>query len=281
MKQTMIIGVAAFMALAVNAATVEVIGSYTLVNGNAYHPVISADGSKVIFSPEDYSGLNLIDFNRREVVEISKERGSGFAAQFSPDGEAVLYRCEGNIGRLRAKNVMSYDVSTDKTTEIAPMNREEKSLDAYLEGNRVNVHSDYREIVVTIDGVTSRINPVEGAQSYIWVKLSPDKKRVLFVEPFKGAFVCNIDGKELKSLGKGTFPSWLGNEFVLLTLSEDNGDVITRSQVVAVEVSTGKVTEITSADSMTEEATGSIAAGKIVCSGAGGKLIVAEIKITE
>ena len=35
MKQTMIIGVAAFMAVAMNAATVEVIGSYTLVNGNA------------------------------------------------------------------------------------------------------------------------------------------------------------------------------------------------------------------------------------------------------
>lgn len=274
-------GAAALASMAVNAASLTVAGSYTLVNDGAYHTVISADGTKVLYSSEDYTGLSMIDFGNREVVVISEERGAGFAPQFASDGETVYYRCEGTIGRLRAKNVMAYDVCADRTAEVAPMTRDEKCLDAYMDGCMVSARSDYREIVVTEGSDEHRLNPIDGAHSYMWVRLSPDRKRLLFVEPFKGAFVCNLDGSGLVSLGKGAFPAWLGNEFVLLTRCRDNGEIITQSNVVAVEVSTGKVSEITPPDSMTEEASGSIAAGKIVCSGIDGRMVVVEISVTE
>lgn len=275
------ISMAGMAALGINAATLAVNGSYALTQSGAYHPVISIDGSRVLYSTEDYQGLKMLDFQKNEVVAISESAGAGFAPQFAADGEQVMYRCEGNMGRLRAKNVMSYDVVADKSRGVAPMSRNEVSLSSYTDATLPQVRSDYREIVVSIAGKESRISPVADAYSYMGVKLSPDAKRILFVEALKGVFVCNLDGTGLVSLGKGSYPSWLGNDFVLSTRSTDDGDHVTSSYIVATEVATGKVTEITAQDSMTEEASGSIEAGKIVCNDVNGRLIVTEISVTE
>ena len=281
MNRFLMISMAGMAALSINAATLAVNGSYALTQDGAYHPVLCADGSKVLYSSMDYQGLKMLDFNRNEVVVISEASGAGFAPQFASDGEQVMYRCEGNMGKLRAKNVMSYDIVTDKTEELAPMSRKEISLSAYVDAALPQVRSDYREIVVTVNGKEQRLNPVADAYSYFGVKLSPDAKRILFVEAQKGIFVCNLDGSGLVAIGKGSYPSWLGNDFVLSTRCTDDGDHVTSSFIVATEVATGKVTEITAQDSMTEDATGSIEAGKVVCNDENGRLIVTKISVTE
>ena len=65
MRKMIMMGAAALASMAVNAASLTVAGSYTLVNDGAYHTVISADGTKVLYSSEDYTGLSMIDFVNR------------------------------------------------------------------------------------------------------------------------------------------------------------------------------------------------------------------------
>lgn len=281
MKKILSISMAYMAALSMGAATLTVGESYVKVSSGAFHPVISADGSKVLYCAEDYQGLNILNLKSSEAVQISEAAGAGFAPIFSNDGQSVIYKEEGSIGKLRANSVMAYSIADEENSQIAPMGRQNYDLTKYASERNVSAKSDYRNIVVNVNGVEKRIDPVADSYSYMGVKVSPDGKRISFIESHNGIFVCDIDGTNLIHVGKGSYQSWLGNEYILSTQCTDDGEHVTSSYIVATEIATGKVTEITPKDSMTEEASGSVEAGKIVCNDVNGRLIVTEISITE
>jgi Tol biopolymer transport system component len=80
--------------------------------------------------------------------------------------------------------------------------------------------------------------------------LSPDGKKVAFQVYGKGMYVCNIDGSALKSIGLGVYPTWLpDNECVVFNRTTDDGSRLTASQLIAMNVNTGKtVTLVANSD---------------------------------
>lgn len=49
---------------------------------DAYHPVISSDGSKILFTSDDYLGLKLLNLKNGNITGISEEIGSGILLFF-------------------------------------------------------------------------------------------------------------------------------------------------------------------------------------------------------
>lgn len=49
---------------------------------DAYHPVISSDGSKILFTSDDYLGLKLLNLKNGNITGISEEIGSGDSPVF-------------------------------------------------------------------------------------------------------------------------------------------------------------------------------------------------------
>ena len=281
MKKLTSILAAAAIAAPVWAASLGVGGSSVIAPSGACHPVMSTDGGKVLYSTGDYHGLWIANLATGETAQISDAVASGFAPRFTADGSGVVYRTESRVDFLRMKNVMSYDIATAGNTELAPMSRATANLASYAAPQLTQARGNYREIVVTANGIERRISPIEGAYSYLWVSLSPNAQRILFVEAHTGMHICNLDGSGLISLGRGSYPSWLSDEWVLFTSSTHDGEHITASQIMAVEVATGNVSEITAADSMTEEASGSIDAGKIAVSDTDGQLTLIDIYLID
>jgi hypothetical protein len=87
--------------------------------------------------------------------------------------------------------------------------------------------------MMTKGGKTRIFSPNGQDKSYIWKSLSPDGTKVLYYVCSDGAYVCNVDGTGVKSLGALRAPQWYGNDVVVGMLDIDNGYYVTSSSIIA------------------------------------------------
>lgn len=89
--------------------------------------------------------------------------------------------------------------------------------------------------------------PMGENESYLWTSVSPNGEKCLFYVPGYGAFVCNMDGNELQSVGDLHAPRWLNDHMIIAMNDEDNGMFVTRSAIVVYDISDGSRRQITDA----------------------------------
>lgn len=261
-----------------------------------YHPVINNEGTKILFTTESYEGLNMLNINDGTISAISDGIGAGYNPVFSHDGANVYFKRTSLAGMLRTSNVESYTIASKQSKEIVPQGREDVHIVSQkngitikagkkIIGDKKNVvkyaYSNYNHIVVCENGIEKSISPIANAQSYMWVSISPDGKKILFVEPFKGIFVCDINGENLRSYGKGDAPVWYGNDYVIANKSTDDGYVVLSSQLYAINLNTTSALALTASDVIVDDHSASFDAGKVVYSTQAGELNVIEIKVEE
>lgn len=141
----------------------------------AFHPVLVGDGSKLLTTAADYSGLQEVDLATGEVSVISKESKAGYNLQSSKDK------------KIRAK------------VQSAP-------LYAVSENLKISVYGKDGKRVLTPNGEDFR---------YIWPSVSPDGTKLLYTVSGVGTFVCGIDGSDPVTLGILRAPEWVDNEWVV------------------------------------------------------------------
>lgn len=136
------------MAMAASAQIAEVSAPQPLLRGvesEMYNPVLSADGSRLLFSHSDFSDLREYDFNNEVTRKVSADRRQAFAAHF--EGNTVVFdnptlRCEG------ASVVLS---ANGKETVISPVDCEAGYLWASLspDGKKVMFLAAGKGIYIT------------------------------------------------------------------------------------------------------------------------------------
>jgi Tol biopolymer transport system component len=76
--------------------------------------------------------------------------------------------------------------------------------------------------------------------------LSPDRRQLAFQSAGAETGIVNTDGKNLRQAGRGENPVWMPDgEFLLVTVSIDDGHDITGSDIFAVNISTGERHKLT------------------------------------
>ncbi len=88
--------------------------------------------------------------------------------------------------------------------------------------------------MLTRDGKTSVFSPNGQEFSYIWQSISPDATKALYFVCGVGAFVCDLDGNNIKSLGMVRAPQWYDDNTIVGMQDVDDGEFILSSTVVAV-----------------------------------------------
>ncbi len=283
-----------------SAAKLTVKSSQVLDIGEAYHPVLSENGEKLLYTSDNYRGLHVLDMGSMNTSEISSSEGAGYSPVINHDGSKIYYRNMQLDGHLRKKNVMMFDSSKGGSVELLPMGRSNVKLMhaageiAVLSGEKVisaevgnketstYAYSMHDKIIVQTGDVLNELTPLAEGSRYLWVNLSPDHEKILFVEPFDGLFVCDVDGSNVKKIAdEGSSPSWYGDNIVIFIMSQDDGYHVTASQIMAVDINSGEESQLTSPESMAEDASGSITSGKIVYSDTNGILRLMEISIVE
>ena len=71
-----------------------------------------------------------------------------------------------------------------------------------------------QKMLVT-DGESSYVLAPNGDDaSYFWASVSPDGKHLVYVTALYGTFVCDINGENVRSMGRMNAPKWLDNNHV-------------------------------------------------------------------
>jgi len=218
---------------------------------------ISPRGDYILVTTDYNCGLTKYDLATGATQVVTRAQGAGFDAQISADGSSVVYReRSANKKHLQMKAVKTKNLATgaeqqllkptrdlqgvaiDGNTAVA-VNKGKMSKKALNKGKaQVNAPvlwtKDFK-LYITRDGRTSELMPA-GNYRYIWASMSPDATKALFYCSGKGAYVCNIDGSNLKSLGKLQAPKWMSNDMIVGMRTTDNGEVYTSGEIVVTDL---------------------------------------------
>lgn len=291
----LILGICFFSFVGAYASSFKVVKEEQVeVSAKIQNPVINPEGDKILYSTEDFRGLNLLDLSNLKTTEISTSDAAGYNAVFAKDGNVYFANSEMR-DHLRYKNLMSYNCNSGLSKELVPMSR--KSLKFNARNGKIRYKAGAKEAVMPKDevlafvendqirieknGKVSVIDPVEDAITYQWVTLSPEGDKILFTEPYKGVFTCNLDGSDLKRFGRGDNPMWLDNDFIVVTKSKDDGHFILEARLYTVNLNTRAAIALTDSDEIISASSVSAAAKKIAYTTESGKLMIVEYEIAE
>ena len=216
---------------------------------------ISPTGEYLLLTSASNNGLAKYDLATGETTTITDAKGAGFNAQISSDGNTVIYReTSFTSKKLRQNALKCTNLLTGQTRTLIEPTRNLQTF--YLDNNSVvainnsklqvksigpkqNLSSkptlfikDTQLMISDSKGVRN-LSPNGTQYSYLWPSVSPDGSKILYYVAGVGAFVCDIDGSNIKSLGIIRAAKWYNDDVVVGMRDEDNGEIVTASQIVA------------------------------------------------
>ncbi len=292
-----------FLMLAVSACftaqaqIAEVTSTKQLLRGvesEIYSPVLSYDGSKLLFTTVNYTGLRMYDFNDDVTVKISDAERAGLDASFSADGSEVYYVTQRKQeNKINIRQAKKYNIASKQETAISKEGRMvarplalKGGVLTTVDGNRVataqmttSVRVDgTTNLYIAKNGVEKSYTPIEQSAGYLWASLSPDKTKVMFFAAGTGIIITDLNGNILNKLGNYECPVWFGNDCVVAMNAKHNGYQNISSQILIMRADGSEIQELTKPESMTMTPTASYESGKIVYNTIDGRLY--EMNIT-
>ncbi|MBR0023262.1 MAG: hypothetical protein IJP59_01490 [Muribaculaceae bacterium] len=218
---------------------------------------ISPQGDYILMTTDYNYGLTKFDLATGATQVITRAQGAGHDAQISQDGSTVVYRERStNKKHLQMKAMKTKNLATGAEQQLVKPSRDlqgvaidgntavavnkgkmsKKALDnGKAQVNTPVLSTNNFKLYITRNGKTTEFMPA-GNHRYIWASMSPDATKALFYCSGKGAYVCNIDGSGLVSLGKLQAPKWMSNDMVVGMKTTDNGEVYTSGSIVVADL---------------------------------------------
>lgn len=221
---------------------------------------LSPVGDYILLSTASNNGLVKFDLSTGKTQELTSGKGTGFNVKISNDGKQILYpESSYSKNNLRRVSLNAIDLSTGKTQQLVKPSR---NLQGYsIGGATVSVVKDNkqqltrlqpnaikrfemptlsiknRQLLITKGGKTQVFSPNGKQFSYIWPSVSPDGTKALYYVCGVGAFVCDMNGSNLKSLGTLRAPRWYNNDVIIGMNDQDDGEYVYASSIVAKSLS--------------------------------------------
>ena len=247
---------------------------------------MSPDGSYILTTTQTNKGLKQVNLQTGEQTQLTDIQGAGFQPSISTDGRQILFRkvsFDENHMRQTALQLLDLDQGTQKQFR-APA-REVRGYKVDMEQNterklRPEVFIEDMQLMVTIDGVTSNISPngTDEDTRYIWPSLSPDGQRILYYVSGVGAYVCNLEGKDVQFIAHDCrAPQWYDDETIIGMNDRDDSEMLLSSSIMAYSLS-GEVQELTNPEGMLMYPQCCSRRGIIACSAANGEVFIVKVE---
>lgn len=198
-------------------------------------PVWSPEGSKIAVTGDNFIGIWVANADGSNLNQVSEALGAGYKMNWQ-DAQTIVstpYTVENGLRMVRIENV---NVETAEISEVAPAQRGFRPSKVMKNVNLLRIMCDQpaeaTRLIPSLEQYAGKmvLNPA----------LSPDGKKIAFQIVSYGLFVCDVDGANLKSFGKGAYPSWAPNSRDLMFARiQDNGERFTASDLFSVNTETG------------------------------------------
>ena len=277
--------------------TVQQVEQVALPNGSEMVADISPDGNRLLLTTGTYHGLKSFDLTSGKTVELTNGSGSGYDARFAADGKTVVYRestyspnhlretslntidlTTGSKQVLQAptRNLQGVRLSNNEATVVNNGKASAKSFNGVKVKALPTLSINNRQLMLTKGGKAKTFSPNGKQYSYIWPSLSPNGQNVLYYVCGVGAFVCDLNGKNIKSLGQLRAPKWYDDHIVVGMNDKDDGEVILSSSIIAVTLD-GKRQALTDDSVIAQYPKPAQQAGKIAFTSPEGKAYIIHV----
>jgi Tol biopolymer transport system component len=165
-------------------------------------PVWSPDGKQLALTSLKNYGIWIVSENGSNLRQVSSEAGAGYKMQWV-DNQTVVPK-----SALRSNNNSLLQQMLDSPADVA--------------SNVENLKQFSGSLIY---------NPVA----------SPKGDKIAFqTSGANGIFICNSDGSNIKNIGKGERANWTPDgKYVVVMQAEDNGMIITKSDLITIDVNSG------------------------------------------
>ena len=85
----------------------------------AFYPVLNQDGSELLFTSENYYGLNLYQLDKRASRVISTDEGAGFKPCFEANDNKVYFQRTTRVNMRQSKELQSYDKDNNEVISLS------------------------------------------------------------------------------------------------------------------------------------------------------------------
>lgn len=220
--------------------------------GGFFYPSISPNSDYLLMTKANYQGLVQMNLNDKSIKTLNNDPGAGYGVQISDDCTSVLYKKVNLVQNRRHNSLITQNLQSGEKKVLVNPTREAitgefiNSQPAYVQGKQMMkaptqskttqrlITIENRKMVLYTNGNRKEILPNGKDASYFWSSISPDGKRIVYTVAGKGSFVCGIDGRNVKSLGKLSAPKWAGNNFLVGMDDIDDGEKLISSTVLIV-----------------------------------------------
>ena len=226
---------------------------------------ISPQGDYLLLTSATNQGLTKLDLNTSQSQVLSTAPSSGHNVRISPDGQTVVFRESSfNDKHLRLSSLKSINLGTGASQVLVKPTRDLQgyavdatSVGAVNKGKYSNkaiagtkaqklpvLSINKGKLMITVNGKTRNLSPNGDQYSYMWATLSPDGSKVLYYQAAHGTYVCDLDGSNVRKVGKMRAPIWYDNNTVIGMMDLDDGEYIYASTIVAATLD-GKIQTLT------------------------------------
>ena len=215
---------------------------------------ISPQGDYLLLTSATNQGLTKLDLATGQTQVLSNAPSAGHNVKISPDGQTVLFR-EGSFNdkHLRLSALKSVNLATGKSDLLVKPTRDlqgygidkvsagavnkgkftKKAIGTAKAQNLPVLSINKGQLMITINGKTRNLSPNGTGFSYLWPSLSPDGTKVLYYQAAHGAYVCDLDGGNVRKVGRMRAPVWYDDNTVVGMMDLDDGEFIYASTIVA------------------------------------------------
>ena len=268
------------------------------VNPDAKVAAISPQGDYLLLSTAINTGLTKFDLTTSQTQVLTEAPGAGYDVKISPNGKRVIYRKNSfTKDHLKKVSLQSLELTNGKSKELVAPTRDLQGVHAEdattavvdngklavktTDGSKVKMSApmlsiNNRQLMITRNGRTKLFSPNGKDNSYLWPSVSPDGTKVLYYVCGLGAYVCNIDGSNVKKIGMMRAPQWYNNDIVVGMNDQDDGEVIYASTIVAANLK-GETQTLTDGKQIAMYPKVSPAPGKIVFSTPEGEVYIIHV----
>lgn len=176
---------------------------------------ISPQGDYLLLSSDTKQGLVKWDIKTGHASVLTTEP-IGSDVSISEDGKKITYGEVSYQNRRRQQATKTVNLDTGRSTSAE---------------QPVLTHH-HLKLYITVDGVTKQLAPNGEDERYVWSSLSPDGSKVLYYVGGWGAGVCDLDGKNVISLGDITAPKWWDDNTIVGMNEEDDEYSVIASSIV-------------------------------------------------